>query len=1296
MNHNNSAQLSAKEIFILAVELKSVAERKALVDQHCGTDPELKKQVQRLLAAADKEHTKSPLDAIVDAFGPEETGGKPGSDRRAQLTLDMNATKAMSSITVGGQIGRYRLMEQIGEGGMGVVYVAEQVEPVRRKVALKVIKPGMDSKQVIARFEAERQALALMDHGNIARVLDAGTTELGLPYFVMELVRGLTITQYCDKAKANIRQRLELFIAVCNAVHHAHQKGIIHRDIKPGNVLVTLHDGKPVVKVIDFGVAKALHQQLSQHTVYTALNQVVGTPLYMSPEQLELSGLDIDTRTDIYSLGVLLYEMLTGFTPFDRDRLLKSGFDEMRRIIREEEPPRPSQRITTLPKAELSTVANKRGLDDRAFTRSTQSELDWITLMALEKDRNRRYESASAFAADVQRYLNNEQVQACPPTVLYRLSKLCRRYRGPMVTAAALALVLVMATGVSLSYALQANEEKNKAIQSEQLAEKRLKQSRADFDLALKSLETIIQSVSSSEFAQLPGVDPVREDILNCAMRFFQEIIDKHDNDPWARMKQALAHNQIVKLYEGRGDSAAILRETDESIRILESVIAENPEVLQFQQSLMYPLFTRLHSVLRTVPQRHADAERCLQIVRKCTEAGLMKEPETLALLYYKVAETLPDNKERAREFVETSIQTSESHGLPPLPPTQIWLAERARDEGDLESAVRWYRRGIELYDAQAAEATGGSTIVPRWLSSLDTAKLAAIHEQLNQPKEAEESWNKAFNTARQLNREFSADARAWQSLIDRTSELCGCLKSEGRLAEAAKLISDVLPELTAPSESTVGIILLQAELLESLQDFEGALAIYEKAVEDSPDAGSVHVALGWFLGHTPRFSLRNDDRAMQHLQKAVELEPRNLRALGALAEQYIVKVKDYDKAMQLVERVLELNPDDAWGFLNRAEIHSARGAFELAKLDVDRAIELSPTVWTYFSRGRLHAKIGNYELALADFDQATATDPNVANVYADRGTLHKDRGAFDLALADFSKVIELTPNIADFYNRRASIYFELRNFPESIADLTRAMELKPSYFALLNSIPAERLLTHGDSEYHDGIKLLADRCVELNKESAASLIARAQLLAGLGELQRANEDLKKSSSLSNRSYYEQYQVALLSAKLKSQELYKAECQSLVESTTPAAKPIAKHFAAWVCALATNAVEDYTAAITLSRAAVEAEPTNPQFQNGLGAILMRAGMYVEAKRYLAGIDNSAESEATSKSYKHYFLALTEHHLGQADVARVQLKFASELSDSELAESVPWTRRLTIELLRAEAQALILGEDPSGN
>ncbi|HKB38840.1 MAG TPA: protein kinase [Gemmataceae bacterium] len=340
-------------------------------------------------------------------------------------------------------------MEQVGEGGFGVVFMAEQTQPVRRRVALKVLKPGMDTRQVVARFEAERQALALMDHPNIAHVFDGGETASGRPYFVMELVKGVPITDFCDQSRLPVRERLGLFVDVCQAVQHAHQKGIIHRDLKPSNVLVTLHDDKAVVKVIDFGVAKATGQQLTDKTLFTGIAQMIGTPLYMSPEQAQMSGLDVDTRSDIYSLGVLLYELLTGTTPFDKERLRTVGYDEIRRMIREEEPPRPSTRISTLGQAATTASAQRRS-DPRRLSQLFRGELDWIVMKALEKDRNRRYETASGLARDIERYLHDEPVLACPPSPGYRFRKFVRRNRARLLMVSVVALAVLVVAGTWL------------------------------------------------------------------------------------------------------------------------------------------------------------------------------------------------------------------------------------------------------------------------------------------------------------------------------------------------------------------------------------------------------------------------------------------------------------------------------------------------------------------------------------------------------------------------------------------------------------------------------------------------------------------------------------------------------------------------------------------------------------------------------------------------------------------------------------------------------------------------------
>ena len=451
-------------IFYAAAGISDPAQRQQFLDQTCAGNAELRAVVDEMLAAHNEAEPffakgRSALILPPEEIPPMASAGKGAIENPK---VDEN---------IGTLVGRYKLLQRIGEGGCGVVYMAEQELPVRRRVALKVIKLGMDTKSVIARFEAERQALALMDHPNIARVLDAGATETGRPYFVMELVRGVKITEYCDQNNFDTRQRLELFIQVCHAIQHAHQKGIIHRDIKPSNILVTLHDGAPVPKVIDFGIAKAIEGKLTDQTLFTAYEQVIGTPAYMSPEQAEVSGLDVDTRSDIYSLGVLLYELLTGRPPFDPKELARSGLDEMRRTLREIEPQRPSNILTTLHGTELKATAAHRHAEPPKLISLLQGDLDWIVMKALEKDRTRRYETANGLAMDVKRYLNDEPVVARPPSRLYRLRKLARRNRVVFASGAVVVLALVAGLGGSSRMFLREKEARKEQARLRAVAE---------------------------------------------------------------------------------------------------------------------------------------------------------------------------------------------------------------------------------------------------------------------------------------------------------------------------------------------------------------------------------------------------------------------------------------------------------------------------------------------------------------------------------------------------------------------------------------------------------------------------------------------------------------------------------------------------------------------------------------------------------------------------------------------------------------------------------------------------------
>jgi serine/threonine protein kinase/tetratricopeptide (TPR) repeat protein len=593
---------AVKAVFDRAHEIPSEAERQAYLDQACAGDPDLRQEVESLLRAHDAAgsflETPAPPPPATgpsraeddpDSTGPYlpvNTPAEPSFASEAKTAPPRPADDAPPGEGPGARLGPYRLIEEIGHGGMGAVYLAEQEQPVRRRVALKIIKPGMDTEQVVARFEAERQALALMDHLNIAKVLDAGATPEGRPYFVMELVQGVPITRFCDDNYLTVRERLEVFVPVCQAIQHAHSKGLIHRDIKPSNVLVTRHEGEPFPKVIDFGIAKAIEQPLTDQSPETLVGTVVGTPEYMSPEQANLGAGGIDTRSDVYSLGVLLYEMLTGTTPIGHDRVRGTPLVDVLRLIVEEETPRPSTRVsrgTALPSRpdgsgepspsdkRQAAVADRRGTEPAKLARLLRGDLDWITMKALEKDRDRRYETAAGLARDVQRYLTDEPVEACPPSAGYRLGKLVRKHRV-LATAVAGGVFMLLLVIVCLTIGLvMVNAARRQAERAEQRTHK-----------ALDITDALTDGLVRKRISYGPAEKEIMAAALADLQRFLSELGEAEEARPMAAATQARIAN-LARAIDKRADAEAGYRR---AIALYERLAAEFPENAAYRKIL--------------------------------------------------------------------------------------------------------------------------------------------------------------------------------------------------------------------------------------------------------------------------------------------------------------------------------------------------------------------------------------------------------------------------------------------------------------------------------------------------------------------------------------------------------------------------------------------------------------------------------------------------------------------------------------------------------------------------------------
>jgi tetratricopeptide (TPR) repeat protein len=942
-------------IFLEALKNPSPDERAAFLDRVCGGDDELRRSVELLLRAHDK----------VGGFLAD-------SPAPVGVTADPPITECPGTV-----IGPYKLIEPIGEGGMGTVWMAQQTEPVKRLVAVKLIKAGMDSRQVIARFEAERQALALMDHPNIARVLDAGATTAGRPYFVMDLVKGAPITHYCDEHCLTPRQRLQLFLPVCQAVQHAHQKGIIHRDLKPSNVLVALYDGRPVPKVIDFGVAKAAGKALTDKTLITGFGNIVGTLEYMSPEQAEINQLDIDTRSDIYSLGVLLYELLTGSTPFSKKGLEKAGMLEMLRVIREQEPSKPSTKLST---AEgLPTLAANRGTEPAKLTKLVRGELDWIVMKALEKDRSRRYETANGFAMDVQRYLADEPVQACPPSAWYRLRKFARRNKRALVTATLLGVMLLVAVGAvagSIGWILQ-----DRAVQATQF--------QYDIDLALRDgiplKEKVADLVSKpadwkAELAtRLTAVERA-ESLLNANAKLATPALRARVRENRADLD---AEERDRRLIAGLED--LMLPQADTSGNLHPSPTTIVPKFARaFEEyGIPFPM----------------DAKQAAHLVRQRPDA-------VRDFLIVGLESWIACSSGQERDWLVAVLQAADKDPWR----TDVRRASARGDRVKLEELARTV--DVSKQPAQSLVLLGRSLEnLGSWRGALELLSRAQPHY----PDDIWVNLQIAYYCGYVQPPQFNQAARYWSvaaALRPRNPELFfrlgAALNSardcDGALAAFQRVIA--LKPDHARAYSGLGYV------LRVKGNFPDALSAYKKAVEHQSDDAQVHCEM-------VHLAEKKGDLcgAIAVYQKLIARGPTAINCFGL---GYALQVHgDLAGASAAYRKAIELDPQYAPPYYNLGVALGMQGKLPEAIAAYRKLLELDPNqdaarhhlARIYGNRGRALRDHRKLDEAIASFKAAIEVHPNGSWAYHELGITLRAQKKLEEAIACFRKCIKLDPS---------------------------------------------------------------------------------------------------------------------------------------------------------------------------------------------------------------------------------------------------------------------------------------------
>jgi serine/threonine protein kinase/Tfp pilus assembly protein PilF len=927
--------LSDREIFDAALAFADPAQRSAYLDQACSGDAARRRQIEGLL------DMHAQLGSFLES--PAVAEG---------MTVDQPASPERP----GTVIGLYKLLQQIGEGGMGTVWMAEQTQPVQRKVALKVIKPGMDSRQVVARFEAERQALAMMDHVNIARVLDAGATASGLPYFVMELVHGMPITKYCDDNQLTPRERLELFVPVCQAIQHAHQKGIIHRDIKPSNVMVTLYDGKPVPKVIDFGVAKATEQALTERTMFTQYGTIVGTLEYMSPEQAEMSGLGVDTRGDIYSLGVLLYELLTGSTPLERPRLRETAYAEALRLIREEEAPKPSKRLSS--SDTLTAIAAARRTEPAKLAKLLRGELDWIVLKALEKDRTRRYETANSFVADVQRYLKDEPVEACPPSAWYWFRKFARRNKRGLATALLILCFIVLLGG---SVGWMWHDRAARRLVVEQAVARALDEAdgleeQGKWQEALLAVERAEASLASGE-AGSELQEQVRERLADLRMiqRLEELRIQRSDHLDSRTQDQAYAgvfaeFGIDVESLSPAEIAARIGRQPAHAVRVA-AALDDWAQARQFQLSLHNP--------------KHDPATW-----KRLLEAACLADPDPWRIKLRQLF---------GQEDLSVLQKLAASSDVAALPVQSLQLMGHALiSHGDGPACVAWLRQAQRRHPGDAIINFDlafhlGELPSPPWDEVLRfcQAALAArpwserMHVCVGDTLLRMGRWDEALA-------QFS---KVIELKADKAAGWCGRGRAYANLSQWDKAFADFSKAIELdPKEPFVRHI--RGNAYAGRGDWDKAVADFAAAVRLKPDDHFLRYLLAFLhLQVADTEGYRQDCKVMLN-RFGQTMDPTVAHRVALICLLRPGPVSDRQQVLQLAERGVAGRPEDAWHLLTLGAAHyrAGQGPQAIRWLDPDQATPTAnyyPAIVTQLFLAMAHQSAGHNDEARRSLDSA-------------------------------------------------------------------------------------------------------------------------------------------------------------------------------------------------------------------------------------------------------------------------------------------------------------------------------------